>query len=334
MIFYGLGIISSLIYMWYRKDRTSHSTAVFLFLATILFVVLGFIQSRTQLIYPLFSDILDALLALAPYVLTFVSIAIILHASRRLVKRGWSRKYGVLAILAGVLVTTESLIFMNRIWWRAEWLFSIDFLLKYFFLYLVITFSGFVGLAFLYRWIRPSLKQDYIIILGAGLQPDGTISLLLKHRLDEALRFYQKQIAAGETPARFIVSGGKGPDEPYSEAEAMQDYLMGKGIVSKQILVERNSINTHQNFLFSKEIMEETAAYRGIVFITNNFHVLRSRIYAHQLGIEAEGIGATTPLHYLPYALLREYIALLLVFRMYHVVAASLFLAYAWLFFR
>ena len=69
---------------------------------------------------------------------------------------------------------------------------------------------------------EPSL--DYVIVLGAKVKPDGSISKTLKLRLDKALEY------AEENPETMLVlSGAKGDAEPCSEAEAMEAYLLGQG---------------------------------------------------------------------------------------------------------
>lgn len=47
-------------------------------------------------------------------------------------------------------------------------------------------------------------------------------------------------------------------------------------------------------------------------FSTNNYHVLRGSLYAQRVKLKAQGVGAPTALYFLPTALIREYIALLL----------------------
>lgn len=61
-------------------------------------------------------------------------------------------------------------------------------------------------------------------MLGAGLNGDKP-SAVLEMRLERAHLYLQ------EHPQTIvIVSGGQGPTEPVSEAESMQNWLLGKGI--------------------------------------------------------------------------------------------------------
>lgn len=338
MVFYGLAILSgTILTVLLFKQNVSRGRVLFLS-GTVLFFLLGAFQRRNLPAEAVFLRYLSKLLALlldiAPFVIGGFSLAIVYHSFRRLKKYGWTRKYAFLFLIASSLLFLLLLVTMNHLWLKKSIFYTLEFLLGIFFLYLFVTFLGFVVLAFLYRFIRPGLDKDYLIILGAGLLPNGMISSLLRYRLDEALRFYKEQMDKGKKPAQMIVSGGKGPDEPFSEAEAMKGYLVGKGVPAERVWTEEDSVNTHQNFLYSKKLIDAAGNCGEILFITNSFHMLRSGLYARQAGVEAEGLGAKTPIHYLPYALVREYLATMLIYRMCHFYALIVILAAALIFFR
>ena len=84
---------------------------------------------------------------------------------------------------------------------------------------------------------------DYVIIHGAGLLKGNRISKLLSDRLDKAIDIYHKE----PTPPVLIPSGGKGSDEKLSEAEAMEKYLLEKGIPADKIIREDKSATTFEN---------------------------------------------------------------------------------------
>ena len=82
-----------------------------------------------------------------------------------------------------------------------------------------------------------------MVVLGCQVKPWGP-SILLQDRLDKALEYWE------EHPEMVIVvSGAQWPDEPSTEARAMADYLMEKGVPEENILLEENSHNTIQNLL-------------------------------------------------------------------------------------
>ena len=145
---------------------------------------------------------------------------------------------------------------------------------------------------------------DYLIVLGAQIYSDGSPSPSLRYRLDAALAYLEQN-----PDTRVIVSGGKGPNEPYAEARGMAAYLMNHGVARERILLESRSESTLQNITFSMALMDSRESSVGIV--TNDFHVYRAVHTARKAGLaHACGIaGYSTPL-YLPNNLLRESLGL------------------------
>ena len=87
-------------------------------------------------------------------------------------------------------------------------------LLAAFYLYFECMILGSIVADLLAARYVPEPDQDYLIVLGCGLKKDGTPTPLLRGRLDLALRFYEDQLAGTGKAARFVVSGGRGADEP------------------------------------------------------------------------------------------------------------------------
>lgn len=97
---------------------------------------------------------------------------------------------------------------------------------------------------------EPSL--DYVIVLGAKVKPDGSLSKTLKLRLDKALEYMK------ENPETMLVlSGAKGDAEPCSEADAMENYLLGQGADPDHLLKEEQSFSTVENLAYSRVMIEK-----------------------------------------------------------------------------
>ena len=161
---------------------------------------------------------------------------------------------------------------------------------------------------------RPGYDRDYIIILGCGIRRDGSLTPLLKARVDAALDFEKEQFDKTGKHAIFVPSGGQGDDEIISESQAMTNYLISQGVDRERILMEDKSVNTLENMKFSKEIiMKHTDDFENckIAFATTNYHVFRGYIYAQKNGFVAKGISAKTKRYFYPNAFLREFIGLL-----------------------
>jgi len=162
---------------------------------------------------------------------------------------------------------------------------------------------------------RPAMPRDFLVVLGCGLRADGTPTPLLAARVDAARRYAEEQQEAGHVAPRFVTSGGRGSDEPCAEAESMRRYLVECGVDDARIVVEDQSTNTRENFRFSAERIAaawgaQPSAPR-VAFSTTNYHVFRSYVFAHEAGLDAEGISAPTKAYFWPNAFLREYVGLL-----------------------
>lgn len=138
-----------------------------------------------------------------------------------------------------------------------------------------------------------------LIVLGAQVRPDGPCQALA-FRLDTAAAYLT---AHPET--RCIVSGGKGDNEPDSEAAVMARVLMQKGIAPERIRLEDQSHSTVENLRFSAKIAGPLDQKIGIA--TNNFHMYRSLKLARKAGYTAAfGLAAPSTALYLPNNVLRE----------------------------
>ena len=130
-------------------------------------------------------------------------------------------------------------------------------------------------------------KNDYAIILGAKVNGE-TPSLSLRYRLDAALNY------ANDYPhVQLVLSGGQGPGEHISEAEAMRRYLMENGIDEDRLLLESTSTSTYENILYSQEMLPSSV--RSVTIITSDYHLVRSKRIAQNLNLQADVVAAKTP---------------------------------------
>lgn len=151
-------------------------------------------------------------------------------------------------------------------------------------------------------------KETSIIVLGAGLR-GKQVSDVLARRLNAAYDYYV------ENPeVTVVVTGGQGPQEEIPEAEAMQSYLIAKGVPAESIITEDKSVSTEENFLFAKALLEQRgiAANAPMVFVTNNFHCYRAEQYANDVGFtNVNAIPASISISSLLPCYLREVCAVL-----------------------
>ena len=136
---------------------------------------------------------------------------------------------------------------------------------------------------------RPVSPSDCIIVLGARVRPDGTLSDSLRYRCEAALEAWQQGLAA-----QVIVCGAQGRDEPVSEAEAMRAWLVEQGVPEGNIVLEDGSYNTEQNLQNAQALMRERG-WESAIVVTSDYHLERALWIARDVGIEASGIAAESP---------------------------------------
>lgn len=179
----------------------------------------------------------------------------------------------------------------------------------------VVIMAVFCILVFMGAAANEERDLDYVIVLGARVK-EHTVSNSLKKRLDKAIEYAEKN------PETYLVlSGGKGPDEPVSEAQAMYRYLVYNGVRPGQLLLEEHSVSTVENLAYSKLLIEshremirhEREERNHLKFsrepkgnyliaadkplevgvLTSNFHVYRACMIAQKWGFEnVYGISA------------------------------------------
>ena len=170
----------------------------------------------------------------------------------------------------------------------------------------------------------PKYDKDFIIILGSKIKNDGTLTPLLKARVDKAIDFGNRQFETTKKKIIYIPSGGKGSDEIISEATAIKNYLIKKGIKEKQIIIEDKSTSTTENMRFSKDKIDNINKDAKISFATTNYHVFRSGVIANKEGIECEGMGSKTKWYFYTNALIREFVANLVQEKKSHIILIML----------
>ena len=131
---------------------------------------------------------------------------------------------------------------------------------------------------------------DYLIVLGAGLH-GSTPSMTLSDRINGAAAYLK------ENPDTIcVVSGGMGPGETMTEAQCMYEQLIARGIEGSRIRMEDKATSTHENLVFSMQIIEAEAGKQPVQvgILSSEYHIHRACTAAKGLGINPVGIPAKT----------------------------------------
>lgn len=132
-------------------------------------------------------------------------------------------------------------------------------------------------------------QRDPLLVLGSRVT-HGHPGAMLRSRLDKALELY-----SGQT----VIVSGRG------EAGAMAEYLFQRGVDPADVLVEPAATSTNENL----ENAHSLAPDAVLQVVTNDFHALRTTLWAWHLGIAINVHPARTPWLSMPSNYLREVVA-------------------------
>ena len=216
-----------------------------------------------------------------------------------------------LAIIGAVFVFYAFLRGMILLKFKKGALRAVRLVFTFGFCSVLLAFAGFCAFVAVISTHTAGDGKDAVIVLGAGLKGGYTVSWTLAERLDKAAEYYENN-----PNVIIVVSGGQGEDEFVSEAYAMQQYLISKGVDEKNILLEDKSTSTRENFAFSKAVLDEffSGSPYSNAFITNSFHCYRAGKYAETAGLELDFIPAKTPALMMPAYCARDFLGVIHLF--------------------
>lgn len=153
------------------------------------------------------------------------------------------------------------------------------------------------------------VETDYLILLGGGINQDGTLSATPRKRLERAAEYLKEH-----PKTKIIVTGGKGRFAPCAEAPVLAKNLVELGVDSSRILEEDKALDTIQNFSYSADIIskEENISIdkvlkEPVTVVTSGFHLRRAMRLAKRMGFESiQGVAAKTPAVYVVNCYCRE----------------------------
>lgn len=137
---------------------------------------------------------------------------------------------------------------------------------------------------------EPTESCDYVVVLGAKVRSDGP-SVALMERIYGARDYLQ-----AHPDVIAVVSGGQGPDEPMTEAQAMYDELVKMGIDENRLWIEDRATSTWENLNFALTLIEEKTGTRpdNIGIVSSEYHLFRASLFADACGVESVLIPAQT----------------------------------------
>ena len=131
-----------------------------------------------------------------------------------------------------------------------------------------------------------TLTGDVIIMLCGGATSDTPNTFGKGHLSGQAAnRLLTSAVLQRRLKVPVIISGGKADAESGNESEIAARTLKGLGISDGDIIIENKSMNTTQNAVYTKAILD-TQAFQKPILVTSAIHMARAMRQFKRAGVE------------------------------------------------
>lgn len=177
---------------------------------------------------------------------------------------------------------------------------------------LALGFVCFLIYSTFYTWWFSTFggKVDGVVVLGGALRDGRNVSPLLARRIDRGIRAAKPAWDDGRQ-IPMVMSGGQGDDEEVSEAHAMTEYALERGVDKELVLQEDESTNTEENLRFTAQLLRDRGITGRVAVATNDYHAFRAATMMRRAKLPGYAVGYLTARYYWPAAIIREYVAIL-----------------------
>ena len=143
-------------------------------------------------------------------------------------------------------------------------------------------------------------EADCVLVLGAKVNSNGTLSHMLEDRMSTGVDLYQS--GAGK---KILASGDHGRDS-YDEVNHMKQYAVGRGVDPDDVFLDHAGFSTYESMYRARDVFEVKSA----IVVTQKYHLYRAVYNARRLGIDAYGVAADKRVYGKPvYNFVRESLA-------------------------
>lgn len=145
--------------------------------------------------------------------------------------------------------------------------------------------------------------RSVAVVFGAGVWPNGALSLILRERLDAAIELYEAGLV------QKLLFSGDNRVEDYNEPASMLAYALEAGVPREDIVLDYAGRRTYDTCYRARDIFQVSR----VALITQRYHLPRALATCQGLGLESVGYQADRYEHkgyYLLFYRLREVPAL------------------------
>ena len=125
-------------------------------------------------------------------------------------------------------------------------------------------------------------EWDCVLVLGAGVRPDGSPSDMLYDRVRTGLDLYH-----GGAAPKLLMSGDHGRSE-YDEVGCMLGLALEDGVAAADVFLDHAGFSTYESLVRAKDVF----GAESLVIVTQKYHLYRALYIAEALGMDAVGVSA------------------------------------------
>jgi len=125
-------------------------------------------------------------------------------------------------------------------------------------------------------------KAECVLVLGAKVYGDESLSPILKDRVNYAIAIYE----AGKAD-KILFTGDHGQTD-YDEVNAMMDYAINQSVPKEDIFLDHAGFSTYESIYRARDIF----LVSNVIIVTQDFHISRAVYIARSLGLNAYGVNA------------------------------------------
>ncbi|MDD3186469.1 MAG: ElyC/SanA/YdcF family protein [Anaerostipes sp.] len=123
---------------------------------------------------------------------------------------------------------------------------------------------------------------DCILVLGCLVHKNGTMSYMLRDRMNRAVELYKNGVAP-----KILVSGDHG-NADYDEVNAMKQYAVKRGVASEDVFMDHAGFSTYESMYRAKAVFQ----VERCVVVTQRYHLYRALYDGEKQGIKVYGVCA------------------------------------------
>lgn len=126
------------------------------------------------------------------------------------------------------------------------------------------------------------LNADCILVLGAGVHPDGSPSNMLEDRLLRGISLYEEG-ASG----KMLMSGDHGRKN-YDEVNVMKQFAVNHGVPPEDVFMDHAGFSTYESMYRARDVFRA----ERVIIVTQKYHLYRALYAAERLGLDAYGVAS------------------------------------------